>query len=252
MNGRTPVDELLERLAQRVNHPWARARWGALGALLLLVAVPMAWLLVGTVLTALFQAAGASLDSLGYRYAIVGATQLVLLAAAFGGAAAAGASPADLGLRAPVAGPALRGALLGGFGLLLALGWDLLLRVAWPEAAARAEEELARQMAGLAGPWPLLLAFAVIVAPLGEELFFRGFLFAGLRRVLSFTPAALVSAAAFAAVHLMPWSSPPLIAVGVLAAWSYERERTLAGPIALHAAFNGLSLVYSLVLSPDG
>jgi membrane protease YdiL (CAAX protease family) len=108
-----------------------------------------------------------------------------------------------------------------------------------------AEEQ--RQMEFLAGPWPLLALTAVFVAPLCEEVFFRGFLFSGLRGRLGFATASGVSAALFALPHRMPWSSVPLFCIGLACASAYERHRTLAGPFAVHAVYNGAALlVYAL------
>ena len=61
---------------------------------------------------------------------------------------------------------------------------------------------IARMLAG-AGPGGLLLALLVIggLAPVGEELFFRGFMLARLRLVWSAGPAILVTAIAFGVIH---------------------------------------------------
>ena len=52
----------------------------------------------------------------------------------------------------------------------------------------------------LSTPWPLF-ATAAIVAPVVEETFFRGFVFAGLRSRYDWRWAAAISAAVFAAAH---------------------------------------------------
>ena len=95
----------------------------------------------------------------------------------------------------------------------------------------------------LEAPWPLLLLAAIVVAPLAEEIYFRGFLFGGMRRDLSFALASGLSAAIFSGIHLMAWSTVPLFLVGLGAAVAYERYRTLWAPLAMHAAFNGTALV---------
>jgi membrane protease YdiL (CAAX protease family) len=79
----------------------------------------------------------------------------------------------------------------------------------------------------------------VILAPLFEELVFRGLLFAILRRKLRFLPAALVSAAIFGLAH--GYGVVGLISVcwsGVLWAWIYERTGSLAPGILAHAVNN--------------
>ena len=47
----------------------------------------------------------------------------------------------------------------------------------------------------------LLTANLVVMAPLAEELFFRGWVYTALRARLRFTPAYLITTACFAAIH---------------------------------------------------
>ena len=79
----------------------------------------------------------------------------------------------------------------------------------------------------------------VILAPLFEELVFRGLLFAILRRKFRFFPAALISAAIFGLAH--GYGAVGLISVcwsGVLWAWIYEKTGSLAPGILAHAINN--------------
>ncbi len=85
----------------------------------------------------------------------------------------------------------------------------------------------------------LLIALAVVAAPLFEEFIFRGLIFGGLRRSLGVGASVLASAAIFAVVH-PPASILPVFGLGVMAALVYERSKLLAAPIAAHAAYNAL------------
>jgi uncharacterized protein len=79
----------------------------------------------------------------------------------------------------------------------------------------------------------------VILAPLFEELVFRGLLFAILRRKFRFLPAALISASIFGLAH--GYGPVGLISVcwsGVLWAWIYEKTGSLAPGILAHAINN--------------
>src|SRR5690606_22087105 len=87
----------------------------------------------------------------------------------------------------------------------------------------------------------LLIALA---APLSEELFFRGFMFAALRRSLSLWPAALISALVWASLHLGSGNLGVVIQLavfGVVLAWLYERSGTLWAPIAAHTINNAIA-----------
>lgn len=91
---------------------------------------------------------------------------------------------------------------------------------------------------------------AVVLAPLTEEIVFRGVLFATLRRRFAWPVSAGLSALAFAALHgygvagfASVWWS------GFVWAWTYERTRSLWPTIAAHAAGNlwASSLVLTLL-----
>jgi uncharacterized protein len=82
----------------------------------------------------------------------------------------------------------------------------------------------------------------VVVAPFAEEVFFRGFIFAGLRQSLSLWPAALISGLLFGLSHLALGNLAvgiQLTVFGAILGWLYERTGTLWAPIFLHA-FNNL------------
>jgi membrane protease YdiL (CAAX protease family) len=85
----------------------------------------------------------------------------------------------------------------------------------------------------------LLAALAILAAPLFEEFIFRGLIFGGLRRSLSFAPSMLASAAVFALVH-PPASVIPVFGLGLVTAIVYERTKLLAAPMAAHAVYNAL------------
>lgn len=93
----------------------------------------------------------------------------------------------------------------------------------------------------------VLGAFAVcIAAPVGEEVFFRGFLFGSLRGRLGFLRAALISGGVFALFHADPLLVALMVLVGLALAWLYERRGSLVAPIGAHAMFNVIG--YTLLL----
>jgi len=108
------------------------------------------------------------------------------------------------------------------------------------------QQDIARDLGLDSGPLTATLAVVLIagLAPISEELFFRGMLFGGLRAHLSFLPAALVSAAVFGSLHLPTGAStvPPLILFGFLLAWVYERSGSIWPAVILHAINNSLAL----------
>lgn len=98
-----------------------------------------------------------------------------------------------------------------------------------------------------------VLLFAVL-APVAEELLFRGLLFATLATKLGAWPAAIASGAFFGAIHLGNGQDafiPVLIALGVILALAYHYSGTLYVPIAAHAVNNALATGSSSNLSAD-
>ena len=83
-------------------------------------------------------------------------------------------------------------------------------------------------------------------AAIGEELFFRGLIFGGLRQRLSLWPAALISAVLFGLPHLPQGDLAVVLqlsVLGVILAWAYERSGALWAPIALHGLNNTLAFL---------
>jgi len=95
-------------------------------------------------------------------------------------------------------------------------------------------------------PWRLLAFFEVIVlAPLAEEVFFRGLVQSFFRRAFHSPRLAIVLAsAAFAAVHFRsePQAIPSLFVLALALGYNYERTGRLTGPILIHAIFNAVNL----------
>jgi membrane protease YdiL (CAAX protease family) len=84
----------------------------------------------------------------------------------------------------------------------------------------------------------------VVLAPIAEEIFFRGFFFAGLRSRWSLWPSALLSGAIFGLVHAPtgPTAAIPLAGLGVGLAWLYNKTGSLWPCILAHFLNNALAI----------
>lgn len=89
----------------------------------------------------------------------------------------------------------------------------------------------------------LLGVLAVVVAPLAEEIFFRGFLYGVVKRFTDRWFAAIFSALVFAAVHQHVGSLVPLFLLAIGFALAYESTGCLLVPVFMHALFNAGNLV---------
>jgi membrane protease YdiL (CAAX protease family) len=145
-----------------------------------------------------------------------------------------------------------------------ALGWALLawfgyivVAVIFASLVLQPEQEDVSGELGV-GDENLLVAITailliVVLAPVSEELFFRGFLFSGLRARFSLWPAVIASGLLFGLVHAPSGiTTVPLLAVlGGLLAWFYAWNGSLWPCIFIHMLNNGIALA-ALGASDDG
>jgi uncharacterized protein len=93
---------------------------------------------------------------------------------------------------------------------------------------------------------------AGIVAPIVEEIFFRGFLYAGLRQRWGIPVAMLVSTLFFTGLHFTIDLFVPIFVLGIFLVWLYEKTGSLYPGIMLHMANNALALLALAVLKAAG
>jgi membrane protease YdiL (CAAX protease family) len=92
---------------------------------------------------------------------------------------------------------------------------------------------------------------AAVIAPIVEELFFRGFLFQGFRQTYGWRPALLLSSAIFGAAHLDPVSLVPTFVLGCVLAYLFHRSNSVWPGIIFHATVNSMSLIAVYVISQN-
>jgi len=88
----------------------------------------------------------------------------------------------------------------------------------------------------------LIVAFAIVVAPVFEEFFFRGFAYPALKQRWGTWRALVIVSAVFAAIHLHVPSLGPLFALAIGLGLSYEFTGSLLAPITMHALFNAANV----------
>ena len=96
------------------------------------------------------------------------------------------------------------------------------------------------------------LIVGVVIAPLVEEIFFRGFLFQGFRERYGWVMAVLISSAIFAAAHLDPVAFIPTFILGAVLAYVYHRSNSVWPGVILHCLVNsfGLCAAYAVTQIP--
>lgn len=158
-------------------------------------------------------------------------------------------------LRGALSSLGLRRARLSAFGVAL-LAWLAYFGAAAVVAvlislvfgADTEQEDIAGEL-GVNDPSIVIAICAVlllvVLAPLSEELFFRGMVFAGIRSRLSLWPAAVVSGVIFGLPHVPtgPLAALLLVILGTVLAWLYERTGSLWPCVFVHTLNNTLAVV---------
>lgn len=137
--------------------------------------------------------------------------------------------------------------LRGGVGFVALLPWCLGLAMASAWVLRQINPDLVRlhTMLGIlpelnVGWQAVVIVSAVILAPLVEELIFRGLMQSMLRRVIGPWGAILASTGIFAFLHFGQGAQaiPALLLLSVVLGYNYERTGRLVAPIAIHMLFN--------------
>lgn len=87
-----------------------------------------------------------------------------------------------------------------------------------------------------------ILFLVCVLVPVGEEIFFRGFIYGTLRR-WGLATAVVLSALFFSAVHQQIVHFLPIFVLGVVLALVYERTRSLLPSMLIHAVNNVVAIL---------
>ena len=205
----------------------------------------------------------------GFSVTIMGAIAVAVVTAGLGGDAEDPPAGVNIGLtlfqNLALVGAAVFFALLAGrptgsdFGLQRARFWRsaglmaavlvgfYAFSVTWGTLLGLDEEQTLPDDLGVGGSdlnLVLVTVLITVVAPVGEEIFFRGYFFGALRNWRGWLPAAIITGLVFGAIHI--GSSPigftvPLAFFGFLLCVLYQRTGSLYPCIALHALNNSLA-----------
>ena len=137
--------------------------------------------------------------------------------------------------------------------LSIGLGaWILMLIASFALSAALREIEIEQDQAELfsavkdapLSQFLLVLLAGAILAPIGEEIFFRGFLFTSLLKERGPVVAYAASSLLFAVVHLNLPALLPILVLGVGLAIARHVSRGLLAPIVAHSLNNMFALSF--------
>lgn len=116
-----------------------------------------------------------------------------------------------------------------------AYGWLL-------ERASISAPDVADMLHGML-PWPALFAWAALLAPVVEELYFRGHLLEAFTKRLGGGWAAAITTITFAAIHGIPAFLPAFLVFALLLLALRRRTGGLVAPIIAHMINNAVALL---------
>lgn len=149
-----------------------------------------------------------------------------------------------------------KGVALGiGLGIPLYIGAMILtylyVQLFGPSKTDYLSRSLEEASSGTVNPGLMILFVftLVVLAPICEEIFFRGYMYPALRNRMGMQPAMILNGILFAAAHFDLVGFLPRLLLGYGLCYLFERNHTLAGPITGHALYNGLIVLLSFVFS---
>ncbi len=92
-----------------------------------------------------------------------------------------------------------------------------------------------------------MVVFGVVIAPVIEELLFRGFLQTALNRYLGKWGAILLSSCFFAIVHMNIYVFLQIFLLGILLAYVFQKTGSLISTMTIHAIHNGSTFALLLM-----
>jgi membrane protease YdiL (CAAX protease family) len=135
--------------------------------------------------------------------------------------------------------------------IFLPLGWGLqqasmLVMTHLPHFKLHPEEQLPVHVLRVSASWAgriTLGAAAILLAPVAEEILFRGILYPAIKQAGFPRLALWGTVLLFAAVHLNVVTFVPLAVLALVLTALYERTNNLLASITAHALFNALNFV---------
>jgi membrane protease YdiL (CAAX protease family) len=95
-----------------------------------------------------------------------------------------------------------------------------------------------------------LIPWIVVIVPISEELFFRGYLFRMLSQRAGVSAGFMLSSLMFAIVHFNLSGFFIYLGIGLVLAYVYRRSGSIVAPIAGHIVHNGIVLSVLMALPP--
>lgn len=149
------------------------------------------------------------------------------------------ASWADLGVRRVRTGDLWNYGVKGGLLLIVMVAlMGYVLKYFQPELQMQEIEQIMRTATRLPDIIALVIAGAVL-APVSEELFYRGMIYPVFRKYLGPAWGAVLAGLIFGLAHWDLWRALPLAVGGAVLCYMYEKSGSILVPMVAHGLWNG-------------
>lgn len=157
----------------------------------------------------------------------------------------------DLGVRKARPNTYFRYGIIGGILLvIMVLVMGYMLKYVQPELQPQYYEEMLRSAVKVP-EFIIIFIMGAVLAPISEELFYRGMIYTLFRKYLGPTWAAILAGLVFGLAHWDFWRTLPLAIGGAALCYIYEKSGSILVSALAHGVWNGVmaGLIYvSLVM----
>jgi len=150
------------------------------------------------------------------------------------------AHPNELGIKGASRESWLKYGLAGGV-LVFTFAWaaGLVIERLHPNVSQQSVETILRSV-GSPGQFILLLIVVAVLAPLTEELFYRGMVYPVFRAYMGKAWGMVAAGSVFGLVHMDLWRAVPLAVGGIFLCYVYEKTGSILVSTLTHGMWNGI------------
>ncbi len=135
--------------------------------------------------------------------------------------------------------------------LPVGLGFQFLINLLLPNPVAQPAVRALESTGATSAEKIFMGALAVFLAPLAEEILFRGILYPTIKQCGYRRTGIWVTSLLFGAMHFNVSAFAPLVLFSAVLIWLYEKTDSLWAPITAHSLFNLANLVFLLLFPQE-
>lgn len=122
--------------------------------------------------------------------------------------------------------------------MVIIMGLGLIMNYFNPEIKPQPFEEMLREASSIS--FIFLLVIGAVLAPISEELYYRGMVYPVFRFYMGPLGGAIVAGLIFGLVHWDLWRAIPLAAGGAILCYIYEKSGSILVSAVAHGTWNGI------------